>query len=89
MPQQWIVISLKWHKCVLFHLKFSLKNVYQLSQGGHKVKLFVIKVAKCKKVVFWLPYKILNYITVIFAKSMVTEEKDGSDIWPMDNFLKL
>jgi hypothetical protein len=49
------------------------------------MKLFVIKVAKCKKVVFWFPYKITT--TEPSAKK-ATYAKYESGNWPLFKFFE-
>jgi hypothetical protein len=51
------------------------------------MKLFVIKVAKCKQSsIFLLPYKILIYYKCSYCQN-ATEEKDDWGNWPMSNCL--
>jgi hypothetical protein len=49
------------------------------------VKCFFIKVAKCNKVVFKLPYKILIPYNCTYCQK-ATHEKAGSGNWLMNNY---
>jgi hypothetical protein len=49
------------------------------------VNLFSIKIAYIKKVVFWLPYKILIHYKCTYCEK-ATDEIDVSSNWSKDNF---